>query len=235
MARLPRFVLPGQPQHVIQRGNNREEIFCAEADYRFYLGKLAAAVMRHDCEVHAYVLMTNHVHLLMTPHAEPGIGKALQMLGHYYVQYYNHCYRRTGTLWEGRYRATLIDGEAYLLTCMRYIELNPCGRGWRPARRSIRGRATGAMRWVNPMACSHCTASTGDWTGARRSDRRLIGNYFEPGSARRAWPRYAKRPRRPRCWATTASNAGSNSNCSVGLPLGRGAGSTNRRNIVNQP
>lgn len=125
MARLPRFVLPGQPQHVIQRGNNREDIFCAEADYRFYLEKLAAAVARHDCEVHAYVLMTNHVHLLMTPRAERGIAQAMQMLGRYYVQYYNHCYRRTGTLWEGRYRATLIDSEAYLLTCMRYIELNP--------------------------------------------------------------------------------------------------------------
>lgn len=119
------FVLSGQPQHVIQRGNNREAIFCAEADYRFYLDKLAAAASRHQCEVHAYVLMTNHVHLLLTPHSKTGIGKMMQMLGRYYVQYYNYCYRRTGTLWEGRYRATLIDTERYLLTCMRYIELNP--------------------------------------------------------------------------------------------------------------
>ncbi len=129
MARCPRFVLPGQPQHVIQRGNNRSEIFRAPADYRFYLDKLRAATTRHDCDIHAYVLMSNHVHLLLTPHSEQGIGKALQMLGRYYVQYYNHCYRRTGTLWEGRYRATLIDTERYLLTCMRYIELNPVRAG----------------------------------------------------------------------------------------------------------
>jgi len=73
--------------------------------------------------------MTNHVHLLITPHLEQSLGKAMQMLGRYYVQYYNYCYRRTGTLWEGRYKATLIDSEAYLLTCMRYIELNPVRAG----------------------------------------------------------------------------------------------------------
>lgn len=129
MARLPRFVLPGQPQHVIVRGNNRSEIFCADADYRFYLEKLQLACARHGCDVHAYVLMTNHVHLLVAPHEEQSLGKALQMLGRYYVQYYNHCYQRTGTLWEGRYKATLIDSESYLLTCMRYIELNPVRAG----------------------------------------------------------------------------------------------------------
>jgi putative transposase len=129
MARLPRFVIPGQPQHIILRGNNRTEIFCAEADYRFYLEKLQLARDTHGCDVHAYVLMTNHVHLLITPHQEQSLPKAMQMLGRYYVQYYNHCYRRTGTLWEGRYKATLIDSEAYLLTCMRYIELNPVRAG----------------------------------------------------------------------------------------------------------
>ncbi|MDN5848444.1 MAG: transposase [Nitrococcus sp.] len=129
MARLPRFVLPGQPQHVIQRGNNREAVFGTVADYRFYLEKLQAAAEKHRCEIHAYVLMTNHVHLLLTPHKEDGIGKLMQTLGRYYVQYYNHCYQRTGTLWEGRYKATLIDTECYLLTCMRYIELNPVRAG----------------------------------------------------------------------------------------------------------
>jgi putative transposase len=122
-------VLPGQPQHVIQRGNNREAIFRAEADYRFYLKKLHAAAEKHRCEVHAYVLMTNHVHLLVTPHTEDGIGKVMQALGRHYVQYYNYRYQRTGTLWEGRYKATLIDTERYLLTCMRYIELNPVRAG----------------------------------------------------------------------------------------------------------
>jgi len=129
MARLPLFIVPGQPQHVIVRGNNRSEIFCAEEDYRFYLEKLQLACQKHGCEVHAYVLMTNHAHLLITPQAEQSLGKTLQMLGRYYVQYYNYCYRRTGTLWEGRYKATLIDSEAYLLTCMRYIELNPVRAG----------------------------------------------------------------------------------------------------------
>lgn len=129
MVRLPRFILPGQPQHVIQRGNNRQAIFCAEADYRFYLDKLQTAATRHDCEIHAWVLMTNHVHLLVTPQTETGIGKMMQMLGRYYVQYFNYCYQRTGTLWEGRYKATLIDSEQYLLTCMRYIEMNPVRAG----------------------------------------------------------------------------------------------------------
>lgn len=125
MARLHRFVMPGQPQHVIVRGNNRSEIFCADADYLFYLEKLHQACEKHHCLLHAYVLMTNHLHLLITPQGEDSIGKAMQMLGRYYVQYYNYTYQRTGTLWEGRYKATLIDTETYLLTCMRYIELNP--------------------------------------------------------------------------------------------------------------
>ena len=78
------------------------------------------ACKKHSCDVHAYVLMTNHVHLLITPRQEQSLGKALQVLGRYYVQYYNYRYQRTGTLWEGRYKATLIDTEAYLLICMRY-------------------------------------------------------------------------------------------------------------------
>lgn len=125
MARLPRFVITGQPQHVIQRGNNRQNIFRTDEDYQFYLEKLSDACKKHQCDIHAYVLMTNHVHLLVTPHVQDGISKMMQMVGRYYVQYFNYCYKRTGTLWEGRYKATLIDSEHYLLTCMRYIELNP--------------------------------------------------------------------------------------------------------------
>lgn len=125
MARLSRFVIPGHPQHVIVRGNNREVIFYTDDDHRFYLDKLQQACEKHRCDLHAYVLMTNHVHLLITPHTEQGIAKVMQMLGRYYVQYFNYTYDRTGTLWEGRYRATLIDSERYLLTCYRYIELNP--------------------------------------------------------------------------------------------------------------
>ena len=90
MARLTRFVIPDQPQHVILRGNNRAEIFSADADYSFYLEKLKLSCDKHGCSVHAYVLMTNHVHLLITPHLDQSLGKAMQMLGRYYVQYYNY-------------------------------------------------------------------------------------------------------------------------------------------------
>jgi putative transposase len=125
MPRQPRFVLVGHPQHVIIRGNNREPIFYSEGDYQFYLEKLLEASEKHSCDIHAYVLMTNHVHLLITPNEENGISKTIQMLGRYYVQYFNYTYRRTGTLWEGRYKASLIDSELYALVCYRYIELNP--------------------------------------------------------------------------------------------------------------
>jgi len=121
--------LTGQPQHIIQRGNNREPIFAANDDYLFYLECLQDAAERHDCETHAYVLMTNHVHLLDTPETEQSLPKVLQSVGRRYVQYFNYTYKRTGTLWEGRYNATLIDSEHYLLTCMRYIELNPVRAG----------------------------------------------------------------------------------------------------------
>ncbi|MCD6150100.1 MAG: transposase [Deltaproteobacteria bacterium] len=129
MARQSRFVLPGHPQHVIQRGNNRAEIFIANEDYQFYLEKLQDGCEKYSCDIHAYVLMTNHVHLLLTPHTENAIGKLMQYIGRYYVQYFNYQYRRTGTLWEGRYKATLIDSEQYLLKCYRYIELNPVRAG----------------------------------------------------------------------------------------------------------
>ncbi len=125
MARLPRFVLIGQPQHLIIRGVNKEPIFYANEDYEFYLEKLKDACDKHDCDLHAYVLMTNHIHLLITPNKIDGLSKVIQMLGRYYVQYFNYTYKRTGTLWEGRYKATLIDSEYYALTCYRYIELNP--------------------------------------------------------------------------------------------------------------
>jgi putative transposase len=118
-------VLPGVPQHVIQRGHNREPCFFAEEDHRRYLALLKDAAGRNDCHLHAYVLMTNHVHLLATPFGPHGISHMMQDLGRKYVRAVNDTYRRSGTLWEGRYKASLIDSEAYLLTCMRYIKLNP--------------------------------------------------------------------------------------------------------------
>jgi len=125
MPRLPRYVLPGQPQHVIQRGNNRCPIFVAEEDFTRFRDELSVACRRHHCLIHAYVFMTNHVHLIMTPERETGLAKVLQSVGRRYVQYFNYTYRRTGTLWEGRYKAIVFDTEHYLLCCYRYIELNP--------------------------------------------------------------------------------------------------------------
>ncbi len=129
MARLPRYIIPGQPQHIIQRGNNRQVIFAADADYPFFRDALVAAADKHDLRIHAYVWMTNHLHLLATPGQEDSIGKVFQSAARKYVQYFNHTYSRSGTLWEGRYRATVVDSERYLLTVMRYIELNPVRAG----------------------------------------------------------------------------------------------------------
>ena len=130
MPRKPRFTLPGVPQHLIQRGNNREPCFFSQPDYQRYLEDLQVCAEKYGCRVHAYVLMTNHVHLLVTPmQPEHGIGEMMQALGRRYVYYINKTYARTGTLWEGRYKASLIDSDAYLLTCMRYIELNPVRAG----------------------------------------------------------------------------------------------------------
>jgi putative transposase len=125
MPRKPRFNLIGIPQHVIQRGNNREPCFYAEQDYRRYLDDLKESADKYDCRVHAYVLMTNHVHMLVTPMKDHGVSDMMQALGRRYVYYINKTYRRTGTLWEGRYKSSLVDSNHYLLTCMRYIELNP--------------------------------------------------------------------------------------------------------------
>ncbi|WP_462322665.1 transposase [Halochromatium sp.] len=124
MARLPRFVLPGFPQHVIQRGHNRQAILRDEEDYWFLWGRLCDAAEKFHCDVHAYVLMPDHFHLLLTPWQDDGIGKLMQYTGRYFVQHVNSRYHRKGTLWEGRYRATLLDPEAFMLAVSRYIETN---------------------------------------------------------------------------------------------------------------
>jgi putative transposase len=129
MARLPRYALPGQPQHVMQRGNNRSALFIQSADYARFRAVLRTACDRHGCAIHAYVFMTNHVHLLMTPTSPTGISRAMQSVGCRYVKFFNRRYERTGTLWEGRYRATAIDSDRYLFACYRYIERNPVRAG----------------------------------------------------------------------------------------------------------
>lgn len=125
MARKARMFIPGVPCHVVSRGNNRNTCFFSPDDYRFYLSCLSDACTKHHVDVHAYVLMTNHVHLLITPHSPVAIPKVMQSIGRRYVQYINKRYDRTGTLWESRYKASIIDAESYLLACYRYIELNP--------------------------------------------------------------------------------------------------------------
>lgn len=125
MARLPRLYIPGCPQHVIQRGNNRAPCFYHDADYKAYLSFLKDAAVKYQVDIHAFVLMTNHVHLLVTPHDAVGVSQLMQALGRKYVQYFNYSYVRTGTLWEGRYKSTVVDSENYLFKVYRYIELNP--------------------------------------------------------------------------------------------------------------
>jgi putative transposase len=129
MARLGRYFLPDQPLHVIQRGNNRGAIFFRVDDYTRYRDWLGEAAAEYGCLIHAYVLMTNHVHLLVTPRREDSLPRAMQSLGRRYVRFINAAHRRSGTLWEGRYRAAPIDTESYFLACCRYVELNPVRAG----------------------------------------------------------------------------------------------------------
>lgn len=129
MPRRPRVVLPDVPLHLIQRGNNRQVCFVADEDYRFYLDRIQEFAGKTGCQVHAYVLMTNHVHLLISADGSDAPGTLMKGLGQRYVQYFNRTYRRSGTLWEGRYRSCLTQAEAYLLACQRYIELNPVRAG----------------------------------------------------------------------------------------------------------
>lgn len=125
MPRRPRVTLPNVPLHIIQRGNNRQACFIADEDYSFYLDWLKEYAGKAGCQIHAYVLMTNHVHLLLSSATSDGVSTLMKALGQRYVQYVNRTYRRSGTLWEGRFRSCLTQEESYLLACQRYIELNP--------------------------------------------------------------------------------------------------------------
>lgn len=129
MARLPRLTLADQPHHVIQRGNNRQMIFVDRADHEVMLGLLGENALRFSIALHAYVLMDNHFHLLATPSDGNGMALWMQAVGRRYVRYFNDRHGRTGTLWEGRYKSTLIQTDSYLLTCMAYMDLNPVRAG----------------------------------------------------------------------------------------------------------
>jgi len=125
MPRRSRLKAAGVPMHIIQRGNNRQACFFADEDYQFFLDCLARLAKRFRCALHAYVLMTNHFHLLLTSELEAGPSLLMKFLGQRYVQYVNRTCRRTGSLWEGRFRSSLVQTERYLLGCYRYIEMNP--------------------------------------------------------------------------------------------------------------
>jgi putative transposase len=129
MPRQPRYFLPEIPQHVIARGVDRNPVFFGPQDYKHYLDDLRAAAGAHGCDIHAYVLMTNHVHILLTPEHEKSLPMTMQAMGRTYVQRLNRRHRRTGTLWEGRYKACLVQNDRYFLTCQRYIEMNPVRAG----------------------------------------------------------------------------------------------------------
>lgn len=125
MPRPPRPDLPGIPLHVFQRGVDRQPVFFVDADYLAYLDWLGKSAAHYGVEIHAWCLMTNHVHFLVTPRRPRALSLTLASLGRQYVPYINHVYGRTGTLWEGRYKAALVDNDGYLLACYHYIELNP--------------------------------------------------------------------------------------------------------------
>ena len=129
MARLPRLIVPGQPHHVIKTGNNNQPVFQDAEDYQSFLAWLRTAAKNYKVAVHAYVLMPNHLHLLVTPADADGLGQMMQWIGRYYVPYFNQKYGRSGTLWNGRYKTSLIDAEQYFMSCSRYIEFNPVRNG----------------------------------------------------------------------------------------------------------
>jgi putative transposase len=125
MPRKPRLQAAGVPVHIIQRGNNRQPCFFAEDDYRFFLDHLGKLAKRFRCSLHAYVLMTNHFHLLLSSDLPNGPSLLMKFLGQRYVQYVNRAYKRSGSLWEGRFRSSLVQTQYYVLGCYRYIEMNP--------------------------------------------------------------------------------------------------------------
>lgn len=135
------------PVHIVQRGHSREPVFFKTEDYLSYLGWLHEASERYRCKIHAYVLMTNHIHVLATPEKNNSISLMMQYVGRHYVPYINDSYGTSGSIWEGRYKSNMIHDEAYLLICMRYIELNPV--------RANMVDAPGIYRWSSYQANAH--------------------------------------------------------------------------------
>jgi putative transposase len=185
MPRKPRFFLADVPLHIVQRGNNRQAIFFADNDYEAYLGWVKEAAERYDCGVHAYVLMTNHVHLLLTPRDGGAASSMMQYVGRRYVPHVNQKYRRTGTLWEGRFRASLVQEERYLLACYRYLELNPVRAAVvsSPAEYPWSSYRHNALGHENQLLTSHPVyCALGKTSHERRAAyRELFADQLDPG------------------------------------------------------
>jgi putative transposase len=183
--RRARLLLPNVPLHIIQRGNNRQACFYADEDYRFYLDWLREHADKTVCRVHAYALMTNHVHVLISAERPEASGALMKALGQRYVQYVNRTYRRSGTLWEGRFRSCLAQEETYLLACQRYIELNPVRAGmvahpaeyrWSSYRTNAQGE-TDALLKPHPLY----EALGADPASRQAAYRELFRYELEPG------------------------------------------------------
>ena len=157
MPRPQRLNIPGVPQHITQRGNNRQVCFFENKDRQTYLELLLKAAVRRGCSVHAYVLMSNHVHLLLTPDIADGVSHLMQDIGREYVRYINKTHQRSGTLWEGRFKSSLVDSEAYCLACYTYIELNPVRAAMvtSPQDYSWSSFHTNALGEPNPLITPH--------------------------------------------------------------------------------
>lgn len=157
MARLARVSVPGYPYHVIQRGNNRQAIFYSDHDREKMRALLAENAAQFAVQIHAYVLMDNHFHLLVTPQTEDGLPRMMQAVGRRYVRYFNDKHGRTGTLWEGRYKSALVQSERYLLACMVYMDLNPvrAGRVSRPQEHAWSSHAHYIGQRNDPLVTPH--------------------------------------------------------------------------------
>lgn len=185
MPRRPRLIMPDIPLHIIQRGNNRQPCFYADEDYLFYLEWLHEYSRSARCAIHAYVLMTNHVHLLITPANSASAGALMKRLGQRYVQYVNRTYQRSGTLWEGRFRSCLAEEDGYLLACQRYMEMNPVRASMVSSPDAYRWSSYQANAWgkSSPILTPHpqYLALGDDPVERQRAYRELFRHEIDPG------------------------------------------------------
>ena len=184
MARHPRLILPQVALHVIQRGNNRNACFLIDSDYLTYLSQLIFLCGKYDCDLHAYCLMRNHVHLLLSPQDADGCSLMMRDLGRTYVRYFNRRHGRSGTLWEGRFRACAVESARYVLACYRYIEANPVRAGIvsEPAAYPWSSHAANAGMRTDPALRPHCEFLALAAEDRLRQDayRALFEQFLEP-------------------------------------------------------